>query len=66
MVTVFAVRGIRPSTSSSMNVTPMFSIFDTLDEAKAQGEAWIKDGCNEISVWQQVACPTLQQTVLWA
>lgn len=41
------------------------AIFDTEEEARAEAEKLARSGCNEISVWKQIATPKVEQTVTW-
>lgn len=63
----YLVTSTKPTTGSAAGVnTPGLAIFDEEDVAKAEAEKLLKRGCTDVTLWQQVAQPTIEQKVLWS
>ena len=54
-----------PSPSAGIR-TPHLGIFDTLDDARVEATRLLMLQSQDVSIWEQVATPKLQQTVDWS
>lgn len=41
------------------------AIWDTEEQARSKAETLLKAGADSVSVWKQIATPTLEQVVQW-
>lgn len=60
----YLVTGVSPGINIRQ-ASRIHAIFDTEEEAKAEAEKLVRSGCNEVSVWKQIATPKISQTVTW-
>lgn len=62
----YAVSGIKPASLGGGGIrTVELVCYDTEQEARAEAENWTKRRYEEVSVWKQIATPTLETKVSW-
>lgn len=62
----YLVAALRPAASVASQATQLHSMYDTEQTAKDAAEKFLKEGCESVAVFKQIATPRIEKKVIWS